>query len=328
MARKSRRLLWGSALLAVALLLAAAYALLGSMPRALAVAAPHPIRDYRDAVARVSAEVGRDGAGISPACGTRLFTHGRKVGRVAVLLHGFTSCPRQFDRFGRLLYEQGWNVLIPRLPRHGLPSRMTDALSGFTAEELEGAAGRALDLAHALGDTVVVAGLSQGAVAAAYLAENRADLDRAVVIAPSFAPSGVPEELCLRLTNALLLAPNTYVWWDPRLRERVPGPRETYPRYATHALGEIYRLGLVVMAEASHRPPRAGSIVVVTNASDIAVNNQVAAALEARWRARGGRVREYEFPGSLHLGHDLVDPAQPYERVDEVYPVLAALMSE
>ncbi len=327
MARRSRRLLWGTALVTAALV-AAGYAALGSMPRPLVVAAPHPIRGYQDAVAQVSAEVGRDGPGISSACGTRLFTHGRKVGRVAVLLHGFTSCPRQFDRFGRVLYEQGWNVLIPRLPRHGLPSRMTGALAGFTAEELVGAAGRALDLADALGDTVVVAGLSQGAVAAAYLAQTRPDLHRAVIIAPSFAPSGVPEDLCLRLTNALLLAPNTYVWWDPRLRERVPGPRETYPRYATHALGEIYRLGLVVLDEASRRPPRAGSVVVVTNAGDIAVNNQVAAALESRWRARGARVREYEFPGSLHLGHDLVDPEQPYQRVDEVYPVLAALMGE
>ena len=327
MAKRSRRLVWGSALLAAALL-AAVYAVLGSMPRPLAVSGPRPVPDYNGAVAQVAAEVGRDGAGIAPACGTRLFTHGRKVGRVAVLLHGFTSCPRQFDRFGRVLYERGWNVLIPRLPRHGLPSRMTGALAGFTAEELVGAAARALDQAHALGDTVVVAGLSQGAVAAAYLAQNRADLDRAVIIAPSFAPSGVPEDLCLRLTNALLLAPNTYVWWDPRLRERVPGPTETYPRYATHALGEIYRLGLVVMAEASHGPPRARSIVVVTNASDIAVNNQVAAALDTRWSARGARVRQYEFPRSLHLGHDLVDPEQPYQRVDEVYPVLAALMGE
>ncbi len=319
--------MWGSALVAAALV-AAGYAALGSMPRPLAVAAPHPIRGYQDAVAQVSAEVGRDGAGISPACGTRLFTHGHRVGRVAVLLHGFTSCPRQFDRFGRILYDQGWNVLIPRLPRHGLPSRMTGALAGFTAEELLGAASHALDLAHALGDTVVVAGLSQGAVAAAYLAQNRADLDRAVIIAPSFSPSGVPEELCLRLTNALLLAPNTYVWWDPRLRERVPGPRETYPRYATHALGEIYRLGLVVLDEASHAPPRARSILIVTNAGDIAVNNRVAAALESRWREHGARVREYEFPSSLHLGHDLVDPEQPYQRVGEVYPVLTALMSE
>jgi pimeloyl-ACP methyl ester carboxylesterase len=302
-----------------------AYIALGARPRAVTVEESQPVYEYQETMARVSAEMEGDDGNISTACATRLFTHGRRVGRVAVLLHGFTSCPRQFERLGMMLYERGWNVLIPRLPRHGLAPRMTDALARLSAEELLGAAGHALDLAHGLGDTVVVAGLSQGAVAAAYLAQRRGDLDRAIIIAPSFAPYGVSRNLALRLTNALLLAPNVFQWWDPKLREKVPGPRETYPRYATHALGEVYRLGFVVLAEADHAPPRARSIVVVTNANDIAVNNEIAEVLEARWKEHGGRVQDFEFPRTLKLGHDIIDPEQPYQNVDAVYPALMNL---
>ena len=38
------------------------------------------------------------------------------------------------------------------------------------------------------------------------------------------------------------------------------------------------------------------------------------------------RVDAYQFPGRLKLGHDLIDPLQPYQRVDVVYPVLTELM--
>lgn len=204
---------------------------------------------------------------------------------------------------------------------------MTDALAQLSAEELVGTATHALDLAHGLGDAVTVVGFSQGGVVAAYLAQNREDLDQAMIVAPSLAPHGVSQHVALRLTNALLIAPNFYRWWDARRKQEVGGPKETYPRYPTRALGEIYRLGVLVLEEALHRPPSSRSIVVVTNASDTAVSNETVETLELQWRGHGGHVRTFEFPKAQNLGHDLIDPEQPYQRVDEVYPVLLTLIS-
>jgi hypothetical protein len=37
-------------------------------------------------------------------------------------------------------------------------------------------------------------------------------------------------------------------------------------------------------------------------------------------------LRTYEFSADLKLGHDLIDPGQPYQRVDVVYPKLMELI--
>jgi hypothetical protein len=37
-------------------------------------------------------------------------------------------------------------------------------------------------------------------------------------------------------------------------------------------------------------------------------------------------VDAYEFPRQLRLGHDIIDPEQPYQRVELVYPVLEKLI--
>jgi len=67
--------------------------------------------------------------------------------------------------------------------------------------------------------------------------------------------------------------------------------------------------------------------VVITNAADPALDNRPAAALARRWRARGAEVTEYEFPKSLELPHDLIDPAHRATGVERVYPVLLDLVS-
>jgi len=100
---------------------------------------------------------------LHPLCVTRAFTHGERVNNAVVFLHGFTSCPDQFDQLGRLYYEKGYNVYIPRLPRHGDRDPLGLSLQGLTAEELAEAAMQAVDIAQGLGERVLVSGLSGGA---------------------------------------------------------------------------------------------------------------------------------------------------------------------
>jgi hypothetical protein len=319
------RIAWSvvALLAAVALWLAAA-----PLPPGPAPSPRHPSADYAEAVARFDRMLATEDAAIRSDCAPRLLTHGHRTERAIVLLHGFTNCPKQFDSLASILFARGFNVYAPRVPRHGLADRMTTALAGLRAEELTACAESALDLAHGLGDRVAVAGLSSTGVATAWLAQHRDDLDEAVVIAPAIAPRGVTVAWARRLTVALAAAPNLFVWWDSKVKGDLPGPSQCYPRFATRGLGQVYRLGLSVLAEAATQRPAARHLVLVTTASDEGVSNEAAHELARRWRARGGDVATYEFPESLHVHHDMIDPEQPYARIDLSYPAIVRAIGE
>jgi carboxylesterase len=288
---------------------------------------PRPTTDYAQALRRIDSLRAADPADLNPLCRLVLMSHGHRAGRAVILLHGLTNCPRQFEALGELLYARGANVLIARIPHHGLEDRLTPDLARLTAPELTAFGDEVADIGHGLGDRVTVAGLSLGAVVAAWLAQERSDVDRAVVIAPVF---GVPQlwfPLTPGLTRFFLWIPNQFVWWDDRAREKVSGPPYVYPRFSTRALGEVLRLGDAIWVAACLGAPRARAITLVTVEGDPAVNNQAALSIERCWRSRSGaRVTAFQFPRRLKLGHDLIDPLQPYQRVDVVYPVLADLM--
>src|SRR5437660_4567140 len=144
---------------------------------------PRPEPGYDAAMARLDSTYARDGGDIRPECRTRLIPSGSRTDRVIVLLHGFTNCPKQFERLGEALAGRGYNVLIPRLPWHGEGNLMTTDLSRLTAEELVAAGEDAVDIAHGLGRHVTVVGLSWSAVLAAWLAQHRTDVDCAVLLA-------------------------------------------------------------------------------------------------------------------------------------------------
>jgi len=288
---------------------------------------PRPAADYESALRRIDTLRAADTDDLNPVCRLELMSHGHRTGRAVILLHGLTNCPRQFEALGRVLHERGANVLIARMPHHGLADRLTPDLARLSAGELVRFGDEVVDIGRGLGDSVTVAGLSLGAVVAAWLAQERSDVDRAVVIAPLF---GVPQlwaPLTPGLTRFFLWIPNQFVWWDDKTREKVPGPPYVYPRFSTRALGEVLRLADAVGMAARRAPPSASAVTLVTIEGDHAVNNRAALDVERSWRSHAAdRVGAYQFPGRLKLGHDLIDPLQPYQRVDLVYPVLADLM--
>lgn len=266
---------------------------------------------------------------VHPECRTRIVVPDTTGGApVVLLLHGFTNCPKQFDRLASAFAGRGYGVVAPLLPRHGRADRMTPELGLLNAEELVRAGNRAVDVARGIGDPVIVVGLSSSGVLAGWLAQRRDDVDAAVLLAPSFAPRGMPEGVARRMTRALLSLPNFYVWWNRHARERVPGPKQAYPRFASRAIAQVYRLGFTLLADAARERPRAKRIALVTTEDDRAVNNAVAAELARRWRGRGATVTAYEFPESTGVRHDMIDPDQPYERTAVVYPVIERLVVE
>ncbi len=285
----------------------------------------HPTRTYAEALRAIEALRAADSLPLMAGGATILRTHGARTARVVVLLHGLTNCPAQFDSLGRIAYERGANVLIPRLPHHGLADRMTTDLARTDPAELRVFTDRVLDAAAGLGDSVTVCGLSIGGVMAAWAGQERAGVDRVVVIAPMLgwarAPGPWRTAALARLGAAL---PNAFVWWDDRLREHVGGPRHVYPRFATRAVSACMWLGAAVRRDADRTVPAARSLVVVTVGGDPAADNAATADLVAAWRRRGAReVVTYEFAARLGLSHDIVDPEQVKGDPGRTYPVLA-----
>lgn len=260
---------------------------------------------------------------INPVCEARVLNHGEVTERAVVLIHGFTNCPQMWAAFGERVFARGSNVLIPRLPRHGLADRLTDSPAGLTADELRQATGEAVFQATTLGRKVTVAGLSLGAVLAARAAITSERVDRAVLIAPLFAAPGMP----IPVSDAVgflagRVLPNRFVWWDGKTKERIVGPAHAYPRFATRGYGAMLQLGSDIRRAALRRAPLTPDLRIVTNAADPAVNNEATSSLAAAWRRRGAEVREYCFPRELGLLHDLIDPAQAQQQTALVYPVL------
>ena len=321
------------ALLLGVLLLAFAVALLVPLPGPRSLRArPHPAGSYEEALRRVESLRAEDSRAIAPECRTGLLDHGARTGRVLVLFHGLTNCPAQFDSLARLAYAGGANVLVPRLPRHGYADRMTDELARLDGHELVAFTERVLDAADGLGDTVTVAGLSIGGVLAAWAAQERSDVHRAVLIAPMLGWARARGPWRTRaITRLGFLLPNQFVWWDDEHRQALAGPHHVYPRLASRSVAATMWLGAAVLDRASHVPPAAHSLVLVTVGGDMAADNGATASLARAWRAQGAQgsheVLDFEFPVSLHLNHDVVDVDQVGGNPALTYPVLLGYLS-
>ena len=289
---------------------------------------PNPAQTYAEAVERIQSIRAQETTGHNPACRTQFMSQGKKSDRVVVFIHGYTSCPKQFVELGKLFHEAGYNVLIVPQPWHGLADRMTDLYARLTAEELAAYADKVVDVAQGLGQHVTVAGISGGGVITGWVAQNRSDVDMALLISPAFGFAQIPPALTQPAANLYSLMPNSFEWWDPELQGDL-GPSYAYPRYSTRALAQYLQLSLAVQAQAKQNPPEVPVIVVVTNANDSSVSAPLIKEMVGVWqRSSTTQVRTYEFPAELKLGHDLIDPEQPFQRTDVVYPKLLELASE
>lgn len=266
-----------------------------------------------------------DGPNVNPLCHTRVYTHGRRVERSLVLLHGFTNCPQQMDELGRQFHERGWNVFIPRYPRHGYTDRLNTAIAELRADQLIALANRACDVGLSMGDRVTIAGLSLGAILTGYLAQTRDGIDRAVLIAPMLGLKPVPGPVLDAMSRMAKVLPNFYVWWDSETKDTL-GPAYGYPRFSTHAYAALFDTGRLLVASARRSAPKAPATIVVTNAAEPRLDNRFTYRLIESWRRQGATIETYEFPESEHLPHDLIDPGNAQQNTALVYPVVSRLI--
>jgi carboxylesterase len=289
----------------------------GSLP-----STPQPTRDHAASVARLEAvEVAERDSTMEDAR-SALLDHGGPTPRVVILVHGFTNSPRQFRELGRLLYDRGYNVLIPRLPEHGLRGGDVGALKTITAERYRDYADQAVDAARGLGDSVLVVGLSAGADVAVWIAQHRPDVTRVVAIAPAVSLARVPTLLDAPVMNLMMRVPNLTFHQKPdTLRPHA------YFGVSTRALGQTLRFGAIVMNDVERSGPAVHDLAIVLNGNDHTIDAAPPLRMAELWRDRDKvRTVVYRFDAGLRLPHDVIDVSQRCGLPDVVYPVVIALL--
>jgi alpha-beta hydrolase superfamily lysophospholipase len=241
-----------------------------------------------------------------------------------VLFHGLTNCPQQFDEFAQLLHARGENVYVPRLPFHGFADRLTAAIGALTAAEIEAAATEAAQFGRGLASHVSALGISLGGTMALWLAQTT-PLEDAIGLAPFLMVPFAPRLPGMLIMHALQALPNRFLWWDPRVKEKLQ-PDYAYPGFWTHALAQTIFAGGAIFAGAARTAPAAQRCTIVINRQDPAVNNGTAGHLAARWGARAGAYRLEAWDG-LGKVHDVIDPSTYPAARTLVYPRLAALLA-
>ena len=283
---------------------------------------PAPAPSYQAAVAFAQAQQAIDDSVAVPMGRSILLTHGHRTARAVVLLHGFTDSPRQFADLADSLYAEGDNVYVPRLPHHAERGGDVSRLAKITAEGLRDFADASTNIAAGLGDSVTVVGLSAGGTVAAWIGQNRREVQRVVLIAPAFQVTHVPSFFERALVNIGSRGPNV-----THRSTGEPEQPDLDPGITTKGIAQVFRLGIAVRRSASDLPSATRELTILFNAHDGTVKSAPMIDLARDWAHNGGLVSVYEFPDSLHLPHNVMEAAHRGGNAFAVYPTLNALTS-
>jgi pimeloyl-ACP methyl ester carboxylesterase len=252
-----------------------------------------------------------------------LLTHGHRTSCAYVLLHGTTNSPFQWLEFARILFDLGHNVFVPRAPHHGLRSRQVKELARLTAADLQAYAHDALHTGLALGDELILVGISGGSTVAAWAAQTRIDNGLTMLAMPFISPYGLPDKLSLPLSKVLGRLPNI----------NLPNPREprrawVYRGQSTRGIAAYLSLAVEVMQSACKGDVPTGKVVILTTGSDRQVNNSSTNRLADVWRQSGVYVAQYEFPRGMNIAHNPADPAADPVKRELAYQKMLELLGE
>lgn len=307
------------------LLLLAALLLIGLFPVANDgfPSNPNPVDSYETAVNRVNGILEEEIAITNESSRSIFLDTGEKTEEVYVLIHGLTNAPEEFAELGELLHEQGHNVIILRMPYHGLKGLDIKELDPLTAEDIRAYADEVVDIASGLGDSVNVIGISGGGAASSWIAQNRPEVDRVVLLAPFFGIAQTPMFLDPIVMNLLLRLPPLSISSSPK-----PNREWLYSGQSGKGVAVFMTLGQSVLQKAQETAPAVKDFLILTSASDLAVDNDWARRMADEWRAGGANVITYEFEKSLGIPHASIDPFTEAPKRQLVYDQIFAWLGE
>jgi dienelactone hydrolase len=263
---------------------------------------PAPAADRADALRRLDAVRAEEaGLDLGPLGGTLALLQDDVADTAVVIFHGYTDVPAQFAVVARAYHDAGASVYVPRLPYHGLRDRLTDDPSRLTPDILRAFADAAVDVGRGLGRHVLVLGFSGGGALATWVAAERDDVARVIVVSPLILPRGYRPWMLRPVARLLLALPDTYRWWDDRDRGADADP--DYPRYSLHGICAF----LMLVERAKAGGAATAELLLIANAGDQRLDMAPAEAVLRDLEPPGG-LRVFTIPASAGLGHNLFSP--------------------
>ena len=278
---------------------------------------------YESAVSRFQQLAEAEAEIVSETGGSFLLAHGTRSARASILVHGTTNSPTQLLEYGRHLFDRGHNVLIPRMPYHGLRSGQVGELAQLSADDLRAFGQKAVDIGTGLGDELVLIGASGGATVAAWTAVKHAQVERTLLLVPFFGFYRLPDKLTALILKLLLRLPDKTV--------HRPGEKHrpwAYPGQSTRGIAAFLDLAYDVLGEAEKDIAPHGQMIVITTANDKLANNGTTERLVEMWRAAGKDVEQYEFERARSIPHDTIDPAADPRVRQQVFQKMLSLLGE
>ncbi|GLY28895.1 alpha/beta hydrolase [Kineosporia sp. NBRC 101731] len=269
-------------------------------------AEPHTL-SFAEATAAASVSVERDTADdqVLPECRSLLRVHPEKTTKSVLMLHGYTSCPKDYVRLAEMFYERGYNVYAPREPHHGLTD--ADQAQQVSTDRLADYADAAMDVAAGLGEETGVIGLSGGAVLATWLAEIRTEsVSHLLVLSPFYrpnssqAPSFVVRPLILLYGFRLL-----------------PNRRVGDTNFTLSGLAQYLRVTRNLRDNPVSSKLR--TVAVAVSANDSFIDRDTAEKIPTEiGDANELKTMTHEFGPEMGLDHNIVNPDALGEHADEV----------
>ena len=237
-----------------------------------------------------------------------------------VMYHGFSAGSWQFTLLAEKAFAAGYDVIIPRLPGHGLkdPKGVEDPSQLPTSQDwrrYETFGEDTYQIAKGLGGPVSVLGLSVGANVALSVAEQHNDIQRVVAYAPFLNAPGFAgkvistvqflDKLTFGLAGKLLdFVP--WGWGKACEAETASGKRPGHSKFPLGAIYSATELGTKLVKQGG--AVRAPIQFFVTDVDD-AADNQTIRKLHDR---AGGDQRNgwFRFPAPEGVPHPMVHPME------------------
>ncbi|MEV8377101.1 alpha/beta hydrolase [Kribbella sp. NPDC056861] len=230
---------------------------------------------------------------VRPECRTKLLTHPDRPAKSVLMLHGYTSCPEDYDELAELFYRQGYNVYAPREAHHGLTNKQ--ATADVSVDGLLDYADSGLDIAAGLGQEVGVIGISGGADLATWLAEYRTEsVAHLLALSPFYQPG--PKQ-----APGIVVRPITVLYGYHLVPDKI-----NERGFSFSALTQYLR----IVHNYRDRPvnDKLRSVAVVTSANDDLIDLRRAVEVPRGIAENSGvPLLSHEFPSALGFEHAILD---------------------